>query len=150
MMKFKTLLILLVLITPALSYSAMYKYQDEKGNWVYSQHPPASGDFQTIKAQKSSRSSNLNKEARAAKVKKARESVIGTPEGKEEKDKIAKETEKNTAKRSEACENSKKALSSLQVYRRFKDKDGNITRMDDDERARRIKTVKENIKQFCD
>ena len=149
-MKFKTLVAISILITPALCFSAMYKYKDEKGNWVYSQHPPTSGEFESIKARKETRSSKLSSEARSEKVKKARESVIGKPEDKAEKDKVAKESAKNANKRKENCAQSKKTLEALQIYRRFKDKDGNVTRMADDERAKRIKSAKENIKQFCD
>ena len=149
-MKFRTLVALSILITPTLCFSAMYKYKDEKGIWVYSQHPPASGEYTTIKGPKETRSSKLSKEASAAKVKKARESVIGKPEDKAEKDKVAKENAKNADIRKSNCEKSRKGLQSLQVYRRFKDKDGNVTRMSDDERNRRIKIAQENIKQFCD
>lgn len=147
-MKFRTLLALFILIAPTLSYSAMYKYQNEKGNWVYSQHPPADGDYTTIKGPKKTRSSTLSGEARTEKITKARESVIGKKEDK--KDKAGKESAKNEDKRAEACEKSKKGLESLQLYRRFKDKDGNVTTMADDERERRIKNAKENINQFCD
>lgn len=149
-MKFRTLVALSILITPTLCFSAMYKYKDEKGNWVYSQHPPASGDFKTLKAPKQTRSSTLSKEARDAKVKKARESVIGKPEDKAEKDKVAKESAKNADKRKDNCNKSKKALEALQIYRRFKDEKGNVTRMADDEREKRIKQAKDSIKQFCD
>ena len=148
-MKFRTLLVLFILITPTLSYSAMYKYKNENGNWVFSQHPPASGEYEVIKKKRESRSSRLSKDARNAKVTKARESVIGTPEDKANKDKVAKETAKNDTKRKEACAKSKEALTSLQMYRRFKDKDGNVTTMDDKERQKRVKSAQENIKQFC-
>lgn len=148
-MKFRTLLTLLLFMTPLLSFAAMYKYQDAQGNWAYSQHPPVSGEYEAIKAKKAPRSSNITEESRVEKVKKARESVIGTPADKKAQDKVAKETAKNTAKRKDACEKSKKGLESLQVYRRFKDKDGNVTTMDDNERAKRIKNAQENIKQFC-
>ena len=147
-MKFRTLLALFILIAPTLSYSAMYKYQNEKGNWVYSQHPPANGDYTTIKGPKKTRSSTLSGEARTEKITKARESVIGKKEDK--KDKAGAESAKNEDKRAEACEKSKKGLESLQMYRRFKDKDGNVTTMADDERERRIKNAKENINQFCE
>ena len=148
-MKFKTLITLFILITPALGFAAMYKYKNESGNWVYSQHPPVSGEYEVIKSKKETRSSRLNKEERVEKVKKARESVIGKPEEKEAKDKVAKETAKNKDKRADACEKSKKGLEALQVYRRFKDKDGNVTTMDDKERQKRISNAQENIKQFC-
>ena len=148
-MKFRTLLALCILITPALSSAAMYKYKNESGTWVYSQHPPASGEYETIKSKRETRSSKLSPEDRVKKVNKAREFVIGKPEDKKEKDKVAKETAKNADKRADACKKSKKGLESLQVYRRFKDKDGNVTTMDDKERQKRIKNAKENIKQFC-
>jgi len=148
-MRFRSIVTLLLIASPLLSYAAMYKYQDANGNWVYSQHPPADGEYSVIKAEKQPRSSNLSSEERKEKVTKARESVIGTPEDKKNQDKVAAETAKNEAKRNDICEQSKKALSSLQVYRRFKDKDGNITRLDDDERQKRIDSAKQNIKEFC-
>lgn len=148
-MKFRTLLTFFILITPALCLAAMYKYKDESGNWVYSQHPPASGEYEALKAKKEPRSSRLNKEERVEKVNKARDSVTGKPADKAEKDSVAKETAKNKDKRADACEKSKKGLESLQIYRRFKDKDGNVTTMDDKERQKRISNAKENIKQFC-
>jgi len=149
-MKFKCLIALLILSAPILSHAAMYKYQDAQGNWVYSQHPPADGDFKTIKPDKKSRSSRLSSEERDAKVKKARESVIGTPEDNKEKSKVAAESAKNADLRKESCAKSKEALTALQVYRRFTDKDGKTIRLDDDERAKRIQSAKDNIKQFCD
>jgi len=149
MMKFKTLAVLVILITPSLCFSGMYKYKGENGNWVYSQHPPASGEYVTISGPKETRSSKLSKEDRDTKVKKARDALLGTPEDNAEKDKIGKETSKNAGIRKENCIKSKKALEALQVYRRFKDKDGNVTRMADDERKKRIKNAKENIQQFC-
>lgn len=154
-MKFRRLLVLqlvplFILTAPRLSHSAMYKYQDEQGMWVYSQHPPASGDFTIIKAQKQSRSSTLDSEARKAKVNKARESVLGKPGNKKTQSKSDKETVLNEAKRRDICEKSRRGLSALQIYRRFMDENGNVTYMEEDERARRIKNAQANIDQFCD
>ncbi len=150
-MKFKILFALLVaplfiIIATNSVYSAMYKYQDEKGIWVYSQHPPASGDFTIIKAQRPSRSSSLNSEARKAKINKARDAILGN---KQTSSKVQQETDKNEAKRQTICEKSKKGLEALQIYRRFRDKDGNITFLDDDVRAQRIRDAQDNIEQFC-
>ncbi len=149
MMKFKTLAALLLLLTPGLCFSGMYKYKDERGNWVYSQQPPATGEYETIRGPKETRSSKLDKESRDAKIKKARKAILGDPKENAKKDKIAKQTAKNADKRRENCEKSKKGLESLQIYRRFKDKDGNVARMDDNVRAKRIQSTKENIQQFC-
>ncbi len=149
-MKFKTLAALVLLLSPISALSGMYKYQDEQGTWVYSQQPPATGEYETIRGPKETRSSKLSKEARDTKIKEARKAVLGDPAEKAEKDKVAKETAKNANKRKDNCAKSKKALESLQVYRRFLDKDGNATVMDDDVRAKRIKNTKENIQQFCD
>lgn len=150
MMKFKTLAALVLLLTPGLCFSGMYKYKDERGNWVYSQQPPATGEYETIRGPKETRSSKLDKKTRDEKIKKARDAILGNPAKKAEKDKIAKETAKNANKRIDACNKSKKGLESLQIYRRFKDKDGNITRLADDVRAKRIQNAMENIRQFCD
>ncbi len=149
-MKFKTLAALVLLLSPISAFSGMYKYQDESGTWVYSQQPPATGEYETIRGPKETRSSKLPKEAREEKIKKARKAILGDPAEKTKKDKVAKETAKNADKRTKACAQSKKALESLQVYRRFLDKDGNATIMDNDVRAKRIKNAKINIQQFCD
>lgn len=153
-MKFKSLLTrmvltLFILMAASPSYSAMYKYQDEKGEWVYSQHPPADGDFTTIKAQKQSRSSRIGNDARKAKIDKARESVIGKQDDKQGQSRVEQETAKNDTKRQDICDKSTRGLEALQIYSRFKDKDGNVTFMDDKERARRIKNAQANIEQFC-
>ncbi|VAW92100.1 hypothetical protein MNBD_GAMMA23-897 [hydrothermal vent metagenome] len=149
-MKFKTLAALVLLLSPISAFSGMYKYQDKSGTWVYSQQPPATGEYETIRGPKETRSSKLPKEARDEKLKKARKAVLGDPVDKAAKDKVAKETAKNADKRTKSCEQSKKALETLQVYRRFIDKDGNATVMDSDVRAKGIKNAMENIKQFCD
>ncbi len=148
-MKFKTLAVLMLLLTPGLCFSGMYKYKDEHGNWVYSQQPPASGEYKTLRGPKETRSSVLTKDARDAKLKKARKAVLGDPKENAKKTKIAKETAKNAAKREDLCRQSKKSLGELQIYRRFKDKNGNVTRMDDNVRATKIKKTKTNIQQFC-
>lgn len=145
-MNTKTIMILAMLITPMISSAAMYKYQDEKGEWVYSQHPPASGDFESIRAKKRSRSSVSSKPSSSSNTDK-KASKSGSKAGKEIVD---KETAKNADKRADACSKSKAGLTALQTYRRFKDKDGNVSRMADDERERRIKSAKQNIQQFCD
>ena len=153
-MKFRNLsshllISLLLVLISSHSLAAMYKYQDEKGDWVYSQHPPAEGSFTTIKAQKQSRSSRLSTEARQQKVNQAKESVLGKPGEKEAKSKSESETAKNNAKRQDICDRSKKGLEQLQIYRRFKDKDGKITVLDDETRAKQIANAKANIEQFC-
>jgi len=139
----------LVLGFSTVSQAAMYKYQDENGAWVYSQHPPTEGSFTTIKPQKQSRSSTLSNEERKAKVTEAQESVLGKPGEKEAKSKSDNETAKNNAKRQDICERSKKGLEQLQIYRRFRDKEGNITVLDDEQRAKQIANAKANIEQFC-
>jgi len=140
---------LLVVSLTSIGQAAMYKYQDENGDWVYSQHPPAEGNFTTIKAQKQSRSSRLSSEERKEKLTKSKESILGKPGEKEEKTKSENETAKNDAKRQDICDRSKKGLEQLQIYRRFKDKDGKITVLDDETRAKQIANAKANIEQFC-
>ena len=152
-MKFRRLFAILasaLLLSAASQSYAAYKYQDEKGNWVYSQYPPADGDFSTIKHNKTPRSDKLTSEERDKKITKARESVIGKPADKKAKNKAEKESAKNEAIRRKSCEQSKKTLSSLQVYRRFKDKDGNVSRMDENVRQKNISNAKANVSQFCD
>ena len=132
--------------------AATYKYQDRDGRTVYSQHPPASGPYQVIDTPKSNKyGSDSSKAAKGESSKpslKDRVSKIGE-KNKQNKD-IAAETEKNSKLRADNCKNARKNLEVYQVYRRFKDDKGNVTRMSDADRQKKIDGARDAIKQFCD
>ncbi len=139
--------------------AGLYKSVDENGNVVYSQTPPASGDYQAIKIPKHARKQPLSSEESAAKRQKAREAVLGkeaanakvgeeTAAKKEEK-LIKKESNKNIAERNKRCQQAREAKNKLEVFRRFRDKDGNVVRYSDEERATMLKNANDAIRQFC-
>jgi len=129
--------------------AATYKYQDKDGRTVYSQHPPASGPYQVIDTPKTNKyGSDSSKAAESKPSLKDRVSEIGE-KNKQNKD-IAAETEKNNKLRIDNCKNARKNLEVYQVYRRFKDDKGNVTRISDTDRQKKIEEARDAIKQFCD
>jgi len=145
--------------------AGMYKYVDEDGNVTYSQTPPSTGDYKSIKLPKEATRSGLSKEERDAARQKSRDAIMGKtidgddtdseakadggdPSKKEEK-LVKDETKKNKDERSRLCKQARESKTNLEIYRRFKDKDGNVVRYSDEERAKRLKNANEAIKQFC-
>lgn len=153
---------------PIASQAGLYKYVDENGNVVYSQTPPPSGDYKSVKLPKESRKQKLTAEEREAKRKKAREAILGKeqedenadsgtksssptgPSADEKESKLVKdEARKNKKERQELCKRARENKRKLEVYRRFRDEDGKVVRFSDEERAKRLKSANDAIKQFC-
>ena len=63
---------------------------------------------------------------------------------------VKEELSKNEEIRAKNCEAAKKNLEIYTVYKRYKDKEGNVVRMDDDERLKKIEESKQHISEFCD
>ena len=159
----------LVFSLPMMAQAGLYKYVDEDGNVVYSQTPPTSGDYKSVKIPKESRKQKLTSEQREAKRQKARESILGTktgdeagkegadksggatgPTAKSKEDKLIRdEAKKNRDERKKLCAQAREAKRKLEVYRRFRDEKGNVIRYSDEERAKRLKNANEAVKQFC-
>jgi len=124
--------------------AASYKWTDEKGNIHYSQHPPAEGSYERMKVDKSPPSAaDTAVEAPTQPSADAGKSATGNKVVKEE---LAKSQEL----RAKNCEAAKKNLEVLTVYKRFKDKDGNVVRMDDNVREQKIEEAKQHISEFCE
>ena len=142
----------LVILLLSSAHAATYKYQDQDGRTVYSQHPPASGPYQVIDTPKSNKYGADGSKAAKSKPDKPslkdRVSKIGE-KNKQNKD-ISAETEKNKKLRADNCKNARKNLEVYQVYRRFKDDKGNVTRISDADRQKKIGEARDAIKQFCD
>lgn len=127
------------------AFSATYKWQDENGNTVYSQQPPASGPYETIQF-KSTKGGAYSRPETTAPATAPKPSF----KPQQSSDPVQAEVAKNIALRKANCEAAKNKLEVYTVYRRMKDEQGNIIRITDEERERKIQEAKENIKEFCD
>lgn len=139
--------LLLSLIMIASANAATYKWIDENGNVVYSQQPPPEGPYETIKTTKtppaSSRSTPPASSSFTTDVKREAEE-------RELDSKVEQEAAKSQQVRAENCKAAKNNLETYTVYRRIKNDQGEIIRLDDNERAKRIQEAKDAIKEFCD
>ncbi len=132
------ILLLTAMIIFASSASAgLYKWVDDEGNVHYSQKRPLDKQFKRLKAPTPAPQSN----------KPLYQSA--TPTDNKAADTAAAETAKNKEIRATNCANAKKKLNAYQVYRRMRDKDGNVTVIDDKERAQQIERAKQAINDFC-
>lgn len=132
------ILLLTAMIIFASSASAgLYKWVDDEGNVHYSQKRPRDQQFERLKAPAPAPESS----------KPLHQSA--TPTDSKAADTTAAETAKNKEIRATNCANAKKNLNTYQVYRRMRDKDGNVTIIDDNERAKQIERAKQAINDFC-
>ena len=132
------ILLLTAMIIFASSASAgLYKWVDDEGNVHYSQKRPRDQQFERLKAPAPAPESS----------KPLHQSA--TPTDSKGADTTAAETAKNKEIRATNCANAKKNLNAYQVYRRMRDKDGNVTIIDDNERAKQIEQAKQAINDFC-
>lgn len=135
----RILLLIMMMILASSASAGLYKWIDEKGSVHYSQKPPKNKPYKTIKApppiakssQLSASDSNETEETNAERT-------------------IRTETEKNTKHRAKNCHVGKNNLKSYQLFRRIRDKDGNIRAVSDKERATEIESAKQLIRDFCD
>lgn len=158
------LALFIISLSGVTAHAGMYKYIDEDGNVSYSQTPPPSGDYKSIKLPKEATRSHLTKKERDAARQKSRDSIMGktidgedpasdtragaNPDKAEEK-LVRDEARKNKNERKDLCKQARESKNKLEVYRRFRDKDGNVIRYSDEERAKRLSNANEAIKQFC-
>ena len=131
------MLLLATLMIFTFSASAgLYKWVDDEGNVHYSQKRPKSQKYKRLKSP-----------APTPESSKPLYKPLAEPT--ENNDVVATETAKNEKIRSDNCAAAKKNLNSFTVYRRLRDKDGNITYIDDKVRAQRIENAKKAIREFC-
>ena len=134
------------LIMVSTNAATTYKWVDENGNVVYSQQPPEEGPYETIKTKNSSKtgiSSSTPSSSFATEVKK--ETEVQNLDRK-----VEQEAAKSEKLRADNCRAAKNNLETYTVYRRIKNDQGEIIRLDDNERAKRIQEAKDAIKEFCD
>ena len=133
------IVILATLMMVSFSASAgLYKWVDDEGNVHYSQKRPANQQFKRLKAP-----------APAPEASKPLYQSQKTNQSKGANDTAAAETAKNEKARETNCANAKKNLNAYQVYRRIRDKEGNVTVVDDKVRASQIAQAKQAINDFC-
>ena len=124
--------------------AATYKWVDEKGNVHYSQHPPADTNYERMKIQKS-------RPGETPPPAPATSSGSSKAGGSTSSSSVVKEElSKNEEIRAKNCEAAKKNLEIYTVYKRYRDKEGNVVRMDDEERLKKIEESKQHIAEFCD
>ncbi len=137
----------LAALLPGLLHAATYKWVDAEGNVVYSQQPPSSGNYQSLKVPTGG---GLDPQAAQAQREAASNSVSGPARGTNKDDPVAAVTANSEQVRRQNCEAAKKNLQTYEVYRRVRDKDGNIVRLDANERQARIDQAKQQVREFCD
>jgi len=138
------LIFTLSLAVPAMA--GTYKWIDEEGNVVYSQHPPPEGQFEAIKVKPTPRS---NKGA-GNKSFDSNKWLDKSTADRKDKNKVKSALEKNKKLRKDNCDKAHKQLEQYTVYRRFKNDKGVFERIPDDKRDAGIKEAKAAIKEFCD
>ena len=132
------MLLLTTLMIFTFSVSAgLYKWVDDEGNVHYSQKRPLGAQYKKLKAPATA-PENSKSLYQQEKPKTAADTTLAA-----EKEKIKKLKADN-------CEQAKKSLSTYTVHRRFKDKSGKITYVDDKERAQRIKDAQKAITDYCE
>jgi len=141
----KLTITLLCLFISATAFAKLYKSVDADGNVTYSQSPPETGNYETIKVKKYK---PVTPDASQRSLK-AIQSIKQGADARKENDLVKNELKKNSKIQEENCNIAKKNLRLFTVYKRLKNEKGEYYRVPDDERERRIKAAKENIKQFC-
>jgi len=127
--------------------AATYKWVDDQGNITYSQTPPPSGDYERVSG--STRPSNTGEET----MQNLRNSVADIEAQKEQARKqedVERTIAENEKIRQQNCEAARKNLEIYTTFRRFRDKDGNVTRLPEEERLKRLEEAKTQIETYCD
>lgn len=149
----KIILIIFLGMLTNLAQAAVYKWVDKDGNVVYSQRPPPSGQ-QYDKPKVGSKNSRYPNEAESAPDATDNGSPAATSpgagDGKDASKIIADSLAKSAETRRKNCDAAKTNLEIYTTYKRVKDKDGNVIRLDDNVRSAKIEEMKKNIQEFCD
>ncbi len=133
----RMLFLTIMMIFASSASAGLYKWVDNEGNVHYSQKRPVNQQFKRLKAPPPAPDN-------AKPLYKP-----GTPATESGKT-AAAETAKNKEIRAKNCAQAKKSLSNFQIHRRMRDKDGNVTTIDDNVRAKNIKDAQNAISNYCD
>lgn len=123
--------------------AATYKYQDQSGNTVYSQNPPEDPNtpYEVLGVPSHARPGSDSSPASAPSLQQEESAGNST---------IAKEQEQAQKVREENCAAAKKQLEIYTVYRRVRNEEGDIVRLNDEQRQQKIDEAKQAIQDFCD
>ena len=132
----RIILLTAMMIFASSAFAGLYKWVDNEGNVHYSQKRPPNKQYKRLKAPPPA-PENSKPLYESAKPTTTSNNVVAT------------ETAKNQKIRAQNCVKAKKNLSSYTLYRRFKDKDGNVKTIDDKVRAAQIERAKQAISNFC-
>jgi len=133
----RMLLLTMIMIFATSASAGLYKWIDDEGNVHYSQKRPANQQFERLKAPPPAPDNAKPLYKSSAPAKTASKTA-------------ATETAKNKEIRAKNCAQAKKNLSNFQIHRRMRDKDGNVTTIDDNVRAKNIKNAQNAISNYCD
>ena len=136
-------LVCLLSLTSAAVLAVTYKFTDKDGNVTYSGTPPTDGrSYEKIQG---TAPGGSQPEDSAPSTSTTAPAGNGSTS-----DTLKKEVAKNQEIRQQNCEIAKRNLEAYTVFRRVKDKDGNVIILGDDERAKKIEESKKAVAEFCD
>lgn len=143
----KIKIVFIMLCFSTVSFAEMYKWVDENGKTHYSQSPPVSDvKVETIAPPPPVDTSNAQKEVQnnVEKADALREKRLVAKEESEKENLEAK-------KRQQECKQLNKRLASLELRPTANktDKEGNVSRMTEEERQKDISNTKKQINEKC-
>lgn len=133
----RILLLATMMIFASSAFAGLYKWVDDEGNVHYSQKKPRNQQFKRLKAPPPTPENS--KPLYKSNIPSEKPSNTA-----------AAETVKNKKIRADNCAQAKKNLNNFQIHRRIRDKDGNVTVIDDKVRASQIENAKQAISNYCD
>lgn len=133
----RILLLTMMMIFASSASAGLYKWVDDEGNVHYSQKRPPNKQFKRIKPPAPAPENSKPLYKSSLPVPRANNAAVTA------------ETKKNEKIRADNCAKAKKNLSNYQVHRRIRDKDGNVTVIDDKVRAQQIESAKKAITNYC-
>lgn len=139
-------IVLLTLMLSTAAQAGTYKWVDKDGNVVYSQHPPPSGHYESIRVKPAPRKDKATPTAQDS----TKQFLEEADRQRRDEAKVKTELAKTRELRAKNCATAKKQLEFYTVYRRKKDATGEYVRITDTEREAGMKEAKQAIKDFCD
>ncbi|MGD8525435.1 MAG: DUF4124 domain-containing protein [Thioalkalispiraceae bacterium] len=132
------------------AHAVTYKWYGDDGNVVYSQQPPEDErPYQRIKGLKKSLSEEATDNASEVDSADTTGGETSAGGGASEAEPSEEDIARQAKLRQQNCEAAKKNLDVYTVYRRFKNEDGTITTMSEEERQKHIQQAREDIETFC-
>lgn len=141
-------IVMISLVAPsAWANNVSYKWLDDSGNTVYSQTPPRDRQYETIRTKSTPGSTATRSSGTSSSAIKSLEEGATV---RKEKEKEAKKDAEIKQKRAIECEKAKKNVETFTIYRRVRQPDGSVVRLDDNDRAKLLEEAKQNVADLCD